>query len=51
MKTFDELVKQWLELQESGKVEEAQKLYEYLTGRGGYVLGTWADPGAHHPYP
>lgn len=28
MKTFDELVKQWLELQESGKVEEAQKLYD-----------------------
>lgn len=28
MRTFDELVKQWLELQESGKVEEAQKLYD-----------------------
>lgn len=28
MKTFDKLVQQWLELQENGHVEEAQKLYD-----------------------
>lgn len=28
MVTMDNLIKQWIELQESGKVEEAQKLYD-----------------------
>lgn len=45
MKTFDELVKQWLELQESGQVEEAQKLYD--SGLFDNVIERFVDEYSH----
>lgn len=45
MKTFDELVKQWLELQESGKVEEAQKLYD--SGLFDNVINRFVEKHSH----
>lgn len=45
MATTEDLIKQWIELQENGKVEEAQKLYESQLFE--YVINRFVDE-YHH---